>query len=63
MSKGTSKTTAVITTNGRAVWVNTAISLGRFGKIAVDVHADKAAQLAGAHCLDCFTHTHDIEAN
>lgn len=55
--------TPEITSDGKTVWVNTDINLGRFGAHAVDVHHDAEGQGAGKHCLDCFLRTGDLDAD
>ena len=46
---------AVVETDGKVVWVNTDINLGRYGPRAVDVHHTAQVQTEeGEHCLDCF---------
>lgn len=47
-----------VSTDGRTVWVNTAVCLGRFGPMGIDVHKDITEQMAktGTECLFC-THT------
>ena len=43
-----------ITTDGRTVWVNSSVCLGRFSPLGVDVHQDAEGQMAGgSQCLDC----------
>lgn len=49
--------------DGRTVWVNTDICLGRFGRMGVDVHHDAAGQSQGKHCLDCFPRSSDAKAD
>ena len=43
-----------ITTDGRTVWVNAAVCLGRFSPFGVDVHKDAEGQMqSGLQCLEC----------
>ncbi len=44
-----------IINDGRTVWVNTEICIGRFSAGGVDVHKDFEGQLnSGDPCLDCI---------
>jgi hypothetical protein len=53
-----------ISTDGRTVWVNSAVCLGRFGRLGIDVHKDITEQMArtGTECLFC-THTPTTRAD
>ena len=45
-----------VVSDGRAVWVNTSVCLGRFSRFGVDVHQTAEKQLEGEQqCLDCST--------
>jgi len=44
-----------IQTDGKTVWVNTGICLGRFSRFGIDVHkAAKEQMKGGSQCLDCY---------
>ena len=43
-----------ITTDGKTVWVNSSVCLGRFSRFGVDVHKDAEGQMrSGSQCLEC----------
>ena len=43
-----------IITDGRTVWVNSSVCLGRFSPMGVDVHGSAEEQIKeGKACLDC----------
>lgn len=54
-----------VTKDNATVWINdeNGMCIGRFGRTAIDVHADGEAQIKGEHCLACAPRTDDFEAD